>query len=97
MKSYEIGEEVFAVAFKTVDEKETGIGKPLSGNMVIKAAIKNRVEPDENPANFLYEVEGHEGTIKANRIFSNGDQAKQCALDNTKEGPMKEYLKKTLK
>lgn len=99
MKAYELGEEVFAVVKKPVTNKEMGLGGDLSMDVphVMKTSIKNRTEHENNPANFVYEVEGYEGSVKAKFIFADEAAAKQNALDNTKEGPVKEYLKKKFK
>lgn len=96
MKTYELGSEVFAVVPQKVDKSVIKTEADLTANTVIKTKIANRLETSNDPGSFVYEVEGHEGSVSAKKIFENIDVAKKFVVDNTKEGPLKDFIVKQM-
>jgi len=98
MKAYEIGDEVFAIVMDSVETDNLSFKTiaNLEANTVIQAKIKSRVERDNDPAKFLYELEDREGTIKASKIYADLDLAKQAVLDSIKDVGIRAGVKKKL-
>lgn len=96
MKTYELGSEVFAVVPQKIDKSSINTEADLTANTVVKAKITNRLEADGDPRNFVYKVEGHEGSVAAKKIFESIDPAKKFVIDNTKEGPVKQFVVKQM-
>jgi hypothetical protein len=95
MEPYKIGTEVFAVVMMPIEEEIEGINSKLQFNTVIKTKIKNFIEGDSESS--VYEVENYDGSIKANKVYKDFNQAKNIAFELNEKNIKHESIKKVVK
>lgn len=98
MKSYEIGEDVFAIVRVKADQEVVEAmgaaeGTNLEMDTVIKTSIKNRLEQDDRIA---YELSNHEGSVSGKQIFMDPNAAKKFVVDSTKSEKVRKVMTKKM-
>lgn len=87
MKTYELGEEVYIVC--VVNRENFGNDPAIK-----KGKIINRVEVEDDPEKYQYQIEGHDGTVPAKKVFEDIKIAKQHILAHAKnKDKAKELIK----
>lgn len=92
MKPYDIGTEVFAVVMLPIEMEIEGMNPKtqIQANTVIKTKIRNLFGSTDDHNSTVYEIDNIEGSIKANKIYEDFNQAKQAAIQfNEKLGYQK--------